>query len=101
MGGAHIALSDRAEEAANYLSTVQWGQEVGESPTLPTHRVITAEVTTEEGIITIEELDRAIKKLKQRKCGGPDGTSIELFKAMDSDNRQEVLKIVNQWWQEE
>ena len=68
---------------------------------LPKHRVILAEVVMEEGEITMEELDRASRKLKQRKCGGPDGTSIEMFKAMDEGPRKQVLQILNQWWCEE
>ena len=42
-----------------------------------------------------------IKKLKNRKSGGPDDTAVEMFKAMEEDARKEVLRILNNWWQEE
>ena len=46
-------------------------------------------------------MDMAIKKLKQRKCGGPDGTCIEMLKAMLEETRAKVLQILNKWWSEE
>ena len=91
-GGAHIALHNRAEAAATYLSTVQWGQEHegDEQPQAQprVNKVITEEVNIKLDNVTTEEMDRAIKKLKLRKCGGPDGTSIEMFKAMTEEPRK-------------
>ena len=49
--------------------------------------------------IETDELDRAIKKLKNRKSRGPDGTTVEVFKAMTEESREEVRKILNQWWE--
>ena len=39
--------------------------------------------------------------MKIRKSGGPDGTTIEMFKAMDKENRTMVLEILNKWWEGE
>ena len=99
--GTHIALTKRAEEAAHYLSTVQWGQQADENNPSRHNNGITEPVDIKQGDIEEDERNRAIKKLKQRKCGGPDGTSIELFKAMDEGPRKEVLGILNKWWSAE
>ena len=40
----------------------------------------------------------AIKRLKVRKSGGPDGTTIEMFQAMDQENRETIRDTLNQWW---
>lgn len=37
--------------------------------------------------ITIEELDMAIKQPKRNKAPGPDGTTAELYKWPDQNNR--------------
>ena len=101
-GGTHIEMYNRAEAAAAYLSTTQWGTNIEESEqqqTQPrTHKVITGEVNIKLDNISEEEMNRAIKKLKMRKCGGPDGTSIEMFKAMTEEPREVILNILNQWW---
>ena len=101
-GGPHIQLSQRAEEAARYLSEVQWGQgttTMQGDPRGP--KVITTQVPVREDEISTEELDKAIKRLKNRKSGGPDGTAIEMFKAMEAEAREEVRTILNKWWIEE
>ena len=85
--GRHIEMGNRAEAAANYLETTQWGNEEAEREALPTHTVITEPVQICEDCISGEEVDRAIKRLKIRKSGGPDGTTIELFKAMGTEAR--------------
>ena len=102
-GGRHIPMHDRAEEAANYLCKIQWGlREIPDGeclpPPLPTNKVITQPVNIVTNQPTLEELDYAIAKLKLRKSGGPDGTTIELFKAMDAESRKGVLKIMGHWW---
>ena len=43
-------------------------------------------------------MDRAIKRLKIRKSGGPDGTTIELFKAMGTEAREAIRGMLNNWW---
>ena len=45
--------------------------------------VITDEVNMNQEAISGEEVQSTIKKLKQYKCGGPDLTIVEIFKAMD------------------
>ena len=49
----------------------------------------------------MEELRAAIKQLKQYKSGGPDLTTVEIFKAMSEEPREEVRKLLNQWWNNE
>ena len=100
-GGEHIPLDKRAEAAAKYLSEIQWGRDTESRQPLPSQKIITEPVTIKETEIEQEELDRAIKKLKYRKSGGPDETTVEIFKAMDEDSRQEVRKLLNKWWNTE
>ena len=76
--GKHIALTDRAEEAAKYLSEVQWGTAEDSHTPMRMDKIINQPVLVNQGNISTEEMDMAIKKLKQRKCGGPDGTCIEI-----------------------
>ena len=86
--GRHIQMKDRAEEAAKYLSDTQWKPELTDHPPLPTNKVITEEVQISQAEISEAELGKAIAKLKNRKSGGPDGTTVEVFKAMDSDKEK-------------
>ena len=46
-------------------------------------------------------MEKAIAKLKNRKSGGPDGTTVEMFKAMEEETREEIRKILHQWWNKE
>ena len=96
--GKHIEMGQRAEAAANYLEKTQWGTETTLREPLPTHKVIAEQVQICEDDISTEEVGRAIKRLKIRKSGGPDGTTIELFKSMGNEAREAIRGILNGWW---
>lgn len=55
----------------------------------------------EEEDFTIEELNKTIKKLKKGKAAGPDRIPMEYFKALDQDNRTDLLSLINNWWRAE
>ena len=51
--------------------------------------------------ITYQELIAVIKKFKKGKAPGPDEVPMEIFKQMNKGNLEEILKIINKWWNEE
>jgi len=53
------------------------------------------------GILTIEELNWAIWKLKKRKATGTDDMSNELVEMLDEDSKQLLLDTLNKWWETE
>ena len=99
--GEHIPLHTRAQEAANYLANTQWGDSMKDRGQLPEEMVITQTAPIKITDIEIEEVEAAIKKLKNYKCEGPDGTTTELFKALDQENVQTLTDALNVWWSEE
>ena len=57
------------------------------------------EKETEEilnGVLKEEELDRAIKKLKEHKTPGEDLIANEILKNMNQQNRKKVLELLEQ-----
>ena len=86
---------------AEYYEEVHWASddnlnepalEVKQKPIHPTCN----DINTDEFIA--EELDHVIKQLKRNKAPGPDGTTGELYKWLDSHNRQLLLDTVNECW---
>ena len=69
--GEHIPLHQRAEEAAKYLEQVQSGGTEEPRGNLRQDKVITQEVHIKTSDIEQEEVEAAIKKLQNYKCGGP------------------------------
>ena len=53
-------------------------------------------INTDE--IINEELDLAIKQLKQNKAPGPDGIIAEFYKWLDPLNRNHLLDTMNECW---
>ena len=50
---------------------------------------------------SLEELNEAIDNLKNNKTGGTDELITELFKDLDQENRNRLLTLYNQIWQDE
>ena len=99
--GKHVPMSNRAKAIAEYLAEVQWKATETVEPEFPTTCIHSRPVTCEEGPITAQELDDALSNLKNRKAGGPDETTTELFKALDDKGRAILLGILNDWWARE
>jgi hypothetical protein len=106
--GAHIPLDRRAEESALFLANEVWARRDKEGvsaaevwPDTEYPRILEEGLGMEVGPITGGELAYAIWRLKRRKAPGPDGVPIELFKEMNEENRKEVLRILNEWWEGE
>ena len=94
----------RADTFAEYYEEVHWARnnnendpdlEVKQEPIHPTCN----DINTDR--ITIEELDLAIKQLKRNKAPGPDGTTSELYKLLDTHNRNLLLDTINRCWDNE
>ena len=86
----------RADTFAKYYEEVHWArnnndndpeQEVKQEPIYPTCNDINADQ------ISSEELDLAIKQLKRNKAPGPDGTTSEVYKLLDT--KQELTSRHN------
>ena len=58
--------------------------------------MITQEVNIEQGPVRLEEIKEAIKKLNY-KCGGPDDTCTEMFKALNDEALESIEKALNVW----
>ena len=105
--GKHIPQHQRAQRAAEYLATEQWGKkrkrtdEEEEEPTRKRTNKIKRtndsekDYNTEE--ITLEEIWNTLKKFKRRKAPGPDEIPIELFKEMNDESMKGVKDLLNQW----
>ena len=47
------------------------------------------------------DVQAAIRKLKNYKCGGPDNTATELFKALNEEALEIITEVMNEWWTNE
>ena len=88
----------RADTFAKYYEEVHWAPDIHKMTQISklnkhtyTQRAMLSINTYE---ITIEELDMAIKQLRRNKAPGPDGTTAELYKWLDPDNRAILLDTI-------
>ena len=99
--GKDVKVTQLAEATADYLSTRQWGtnKEEKEQTDNISNRIIRkhkAEYNTD--IITIEEIQKAIKQAKNNKVPGPDELEAELFKNLGENAVETIQHILNSWW---
>jgi hypothetical protein len=97
--GQHIQHKERAQEAAKYPSTIQWGTNL-DTATQEIDETQIIQPNTEQYNIdypTLAEIYRAIRKLKRRKAPGPDDTPTELLKELKEDNATNT-KLFEKWW---
>ena len=59
------------------------------------------ELDVDQGEILLEELQKAVTKLKNNKAAGEDGTNAELIKHSSDNNLMMLLKLLNLVWKEE
>ena len=102
--GNLVPDNKRAATQADYYEKVQWKpNESDEYKNI----VMNAQPIFEEADsmntshITMEELNFAISRLKNNKAPGPDGLPSELFKWLNEESRNELLKHLNDCWDTE
>ena len=87
------------EKAAEYLESKQWGRPANpEDP--PPSRIQNAlqngSYIVDDSPFTFAELDYVLSRAKRNKSPGFDGVPSELFKWLDTQNRQLILDAANQ-----
>ena len=102
--GNAVPLKDRAEAAADYLATEQWGTtEVTEEQSEQRNKmhksnIINDGVQFDNTDFKFVELNTFLKKAKKRKACGPDEIPMEYFKMLDNDGLELIVKQINFWW---
>ena len=85
-------------DCANYFATQHWKN-------IPRERITDKQplypTTPDEGPFTKAELDAAIDGLRKNKAGGPDDIITELFQDMNDYNRNKLLALYNQIYEQE
>lgn len=64
-------------------------------------KIVEEDLGIQTGPFTIEEIRKAVRKMKTGKAAGPDGIPMEYLKAMGEDNTREVLSFINRWYEAE
>ena len=83
----------RAETLAEYLEQAQWkinGTEEYKQISIDNEPIFEEFPDMNIGHITIEKLNHAIHRLKNKKTPGPDGLPSELYKWLNDDNRENI-----------
>lgn len=107
-----MKVGDKAQEAANYFATHDWGKtEAGRhsaQPKFPTkedthnlRQIVEEDLEVYEGDIEMEGLVRVIKKPKRGKTVGPDSIALGFLKQTETHNLLEVLELLSEWWNKE
>lgn len=97
--GKHIPMGNRADEAAKYLESKQWAEVEDKSDQRSSRKLKYGAWDMRTDPPDRVEVYKAIAKLKRENTEGTDGVSINLYKELTSDNRQEVVQVLEEWWQ--
>ena len=96
--GKPVPWSKTHEAFRDHLQNKQWA-----APTLPPHAIATLEgrpqlhdTTPDSDPFTLEELQKALSKLKSNKAPGPDGTLNEYFQLIDHQVETKLLTLYNE-----
>lgn len=95
--GRLVPLQKRAETFATYLQDEHWFNTTGRDP-LPIQSQIGDTAVCDSAQFTTTELKDVLRKIKIGKQPGPDQIFVELYKWLDSNNREKLLSILNHWW---
>jgi hypothetical protein len=99
----HVPMERKAQAAADFLAEQIWGETQRNEEPDQSHtpsKIVQEELKISQSVFDIDELIKAIRKLKRRKTPGPDEVPIELFKELDEAALISILQIINQWYQE-
>ena len=97
-----VPMRGRAQAAAEYLAEKIWGEVDTErsssASVAPPPKIVDAPLNMKQEDFELDELIKAIRRLKRRKTPGPDGTPIELFKELQGPALGDILDLINQWY---
>jgi len=87
--GELVSSDERTEAFAEYYEQVQWKQPAAEE--LPRRPALGPELPVNMGTITVEEVRRALRKLKSGKAAGRDGFTSDFWKALLANDEAVTL----------
>ena len=94
--GKRVQFPKRAAAIADYLEQTHWkGRETPVNRNTNTIHNKQLFFKTED--YTLEELDKVLQNTNDKKASGPDNIQAELYKALDSENRTNLLQMFNKW----
>ena len=70
-------------------------------PPVAKEKMILTELPYNTNLISFQELQDALKKIKNNKTAGPNNIPAELLKYLDAGNKQAQLTILTDWWTSE
>ena len=91
----------RAETFADYYEYEHWAEDMVDRPEITDTPIHPVNEEVETGDIDIQELEEAMRKLKNNKAPGPDEVPPELIKRLDSESRKVILELLNDGWNKE
>ena len=97
--GRLVPLKDRADTIATYLEQQHWSNSNGQG-LLPYNDLIGEIPTCDNSLFSLQELHLILKRCKVNKQPGPDQVIVELYRWLNTSNRQFLLDILNEWWAE-
>ena len=97
--GRLVPLKDRADTIATYLEQQHLSNSNGQG-LLPYNDLIGEKPTCDNSLFSLQELHLILKRCKVNKQPGPDQVIVELYRWLNTSNRQFLLDILNEWWAE-
>ena len=91
----------RAETFADYYEYEHWAEDMVDRPEITDTPIHPVNEEVETGDINKQELEVAIRKLKNNKAPGLDEIPPELIKWLDSESRKVILELLNDCWNKE
>ena len=90
-----------AEATADYLSNVQWADDLGQDPLIGEEPIYP--MTLEDYFlsdITVEEITAQLDRAKSDRAPGPDGITADILKCIHVDNLQPLVDLLCKWWRD-
>ena len=99
MAGELVESEQKAETMADYFEKIQWQCTFADIQP-PSEPIIEPMLNLPASQFTINELRKAIRKLKNNKACGPDGIPGECWRCilLNTDGMQKLLQLMNACW---
>ena len=99
--GQRVKYGQEAQAKAEYLGEVQWKQKEKADPKRNPRKIISKDLQIRTEEITIKELRKTIRKLKNNKTPGTDRVTVDMIKALDKQNLEILRGQLNECWTNE